>query len=66
MMSVDELKQQAAALSHEKQGELAAFLISLRNSRDPAYRAATQDRMNENDRARWLTPEEFEERLDAR
>ncbi|MBC7366933.1 MAG: hypothetical protein H7343_09015 [Undibacterium sp.] len=46
-MNVEELKKEASALDYEKQGELAAFLISLRNSRDPAYKAAMQEKMNE-------------------
>jgi len=64
-MNVEELKKEAAALDREEQGELAAFLVSLRNSRDPAYRAAIQARMNEKDPARWLTPDQFERRLGA-
>jgi hypothetical protein len=46
-MNVEDLKKEAATLDHEKQGELAAFLVSLRNARDPAYRAAMQERMDE-------------------
>lgn len=65
-MNVEELKKEAAGLDHEKQGELAAFLVSLRNSRDPAYRAAMEERMNEKDPARWLTPDQFEQRFGAR
>ena len=64
-MNVEELKKEVAALDREKQGELAAFLVSLRNSRDPAYRAAMQERMNEKNPARWLTPDQFEQRLGA-
>ncbi len=64
-MNVEELKREAAALDHEKQGELAAFLISLRNWRDPAFRAAMRERMNEKNPTRWLTPDQFEQRLEA-
>ncbi|MSU25610.1 MAG: hypothetical protein EXS32_17535 [Opitutus sp.] len=65
-MNVEELKNAAAALDPEKQGELAAFLVSLRNSRDPDYRTAMQERMNEKNPARWLTPDQFEQRLGVR
>ena len=65
MMSVEELKRQAAELSFDKQGELAAFLVALRNARDPNYQALMQDRMNEQDRRHWLTPDQFEKQLDG-
>lgn len=64
-MNVEDLKREVAALDREKQGELAAFIISLRNARDPVYQAEIQERMNEKDRSRWLTPEQFEQRLNA-
>lgn len=65
-MNVEELKKEAAALSPEKQRELAAFLVHLRNTRDADYDSVMQQRMEEKDRSRWLTPDEFERRLDAR
>jgi hypothetical protein len=65
-MSVEELKRQAAALPPEKQRELAAFLVHLRNTRDAGYESVMRQRMDEKDRSRWLTPDEFERRLDAR
>jgi hypothetical protein len=65
-MSVDELKREAASLAPEKQRELAAFLVQLRNSRDSHYDSTLQRKMNETDRSRWLTPDEFERRLDAK
>ena len=65
-MNVEDLKREAAALSPEKQRELAAYLVHLRNTRDPSYDDIMRQRMEEKDRSRWLTPDEFERRLDAR
>jgi hypothetical protein len=36
-MMVDQVKREAAELSVEEQGELTAYLVQLRNQRDPEY-----------------------------
>jgi hypothetical protein len=64
-MSVEELKKTVAALSPGEQNELTAFLFHLRHRGDVAYQATLKARMDDKDPSRWLTPEEFEKRLDA-
>jgi hypothetical protein len=65
-MSVEELKKTVAALSPAEQSELTAFLFHLRHRADTAYQATLNARMRDHDPAHWLTPEEFEKRLDAK
>lgn len=64
-MKIEELKKEAETLSFEQQGELAAYVVQLRNRRDPDYMAEMQRRIEDADRSHWLTPDEFERRLDA-
>jgi hypothetical protein len=63
-MSIEQLKKEAAALSFEEQGQLAAFLVQLRNRQDPEYLTEMGRRISDKDRSHWLTPEEFEKKLD--
>jgi hypothetical protein len=65
-MSVEELKKTVATLSPGEQNELTAFLFHLRHRGDVAYQAKLKARMDDKDPSRWLTPEEFEKRLDAK
>jgi hypothetical protein len=65
LMSVEELKKTVATLSPSEQNELTAFLFHLRHRGDAAYQATLTARMRDKDPAHWLTPEEFEKRLDA-
>jgi hypothetical protein len=65
-MSVEELKKSVATLSPGEQDELTAFLFHLRHRGDTAYSATLAGRMTDKDPAHWLTPEEFERRLDAK
>jgi hypothetical protein len=64
-MTVEQLKKEAEALSFEEKGQLVAYLMQLRNREDPEYRAEMRRRIEDKDPAHWLTPEEFESRLDA-
>ena len=64
-MTIEQVKKEAAALSFEEQGELAAYLVHLRNREDPDYLPELQRRIKDTNRSHWLTPEEFEQRLDA-
>ena len=64
-MSVEDLKKTVATLSPSEQNELTAFLFHLRHRGDTAYQATQAARMRDKDPAHWLTPEEFEKRLDA-
>lgn len=64
-MSVEELKKTVATLSAGEQNELTAFLFHLRHRGDAEYQATLTARMGDKDPSHWLTPEEFEKRLDA-
>jgi len=63
-MSVQDLKRELVTLSASEQAEVAAFLFQLRHSADPDYQTAVERRLNDKDPAHWLTPDEFERRLD--
>jgi hypothetical protein len=51
-MSLDQLKREVASLSSQEQAELISYALEV------------TDRLNDSDRSHWLTPEEFERRLD--
>jgi hypothetical protein len=63
-MSLDQLKREVASLSSQEQAELISYALELRHAGDPEYRREVTDRLNDSDRSHWLTPEEFERRLD--
>jgi hypothetical protein len=63
---VQDLKQELVTLSASEQAEVAAFLFQLRHSADADYQAKVERRLNDKDPAHWLTPEEFERRLDQK
>jgi hypothetical protein len=65
LMSVEELKKTVVTLSPQEQNELTAFLFHLRHRGDVAYQPTLKARMDDKDPSHWLTPEEFEKRLDA-
>ena len=63
-MSLETLKREAASLDESSRKELVTFLVSLRNQQ-PADRARRLTEIRDaQDPSRWLTPEEFRERLD--
>jgi len=62
-MTMQQLKKQVAELSFEKQTELAAYLVRLRNQRDPQDQRLTTKRLADTNRRHWLTPDAFEKRL---
>jgi hypothetical protein len=65
-MSVEEIKRCLASLSATEQSELSAFLFHLRHASDPEYWRCIDSRLSDRDPAHWLTPEEFERRLDQK
>lgn len=65
-MSVEDIKRGIASLSPMEQGEVTAFLFYLRHAADPDYQARVEARLSDRDPANWLTPEEFERRLDQK
>jgi hypothetical protein len=65
-MSVEEIKKSLASLSEAEQREVTAFLFHLRHSHDSEYEKAVSDRLSDTDKSHWLTPAEFEQKLDQR
>lgn len=62
-MELDQLKKEIQSLTLERQGELIAYLVQLRNTKDPAYRTLMMERLDDRDPNHWLTPDQFEERV---
>ena len=62
-MSFEKLKQQVTALSDQEQAELISSTLQLRYARAADYRREVTDRLNDQDKSHWLTPDEFERRL---
>ncbi len=62
-MSVMDLKKELTALSATEQAEVAAFLFQLRRKDDTDYQATIKRRLDDKDPSHWLTPDEFERRL---
>jgi hypothetical protein len=65
-MSEEEIKKGLIALSEAEQSEVTAFLFHLRHSRDPDYQDIVSARLSDSDSSHWVTPEEFEKRLNQR
>ena len=63
-MSFEQIKREIALLDEKQQAELISYTLRLRYSHDPAYHREVTDRLNDGDKSHWLTPEEFERRLD--
>lgn len=63
-MSVEEIKKSLAELSPTEQNEVTAFLFHLRHVADPAYQSRVDSVIADKRPEHWLTPEEFEKRLD--
>ncbi len=63
-MSFEQLKREVASLNNEEQAELIAYTLQLRLANDASYRREVTERLNDADKSHWLTPEEFERRLD--
>ncbi len=58
-----DLKKELTALSVAEKAEMAAFLFQLRRKDDADYQAKIQRRLGDKNPAHWLTPDEFERRL---
>ena len=63
-MSFEQLKREVLTLSDREQAELIRYTLQLRYAQDAAYRREVTDRLNDRDKSHWLTPDEFERRLD--
>ena len=64
-MSLEELKREVAALSDSEQADLIRFTLQQRHEHNPEYQREVTDRLNDGDKSHWLTPGEFERRLDS-
>jgi hypothetical protein len=62
-MSFEQLKREVTTLSDREQADLIYFTLQLRHEHDADYRREVTDRLNDGDKSRWLTPDEFERRL---
>jgi hypothetical protein len=62
-MSFEQLKREVTTLSDREQADLIRFTLQLRHEHDADYRREVTDRLNDTDKSRWLTPDEFERRL---
>jgi asparagine synthetase B (glutamine-hydrolysing) len=63
-MSFEQLKREVALLDDRRQAELISYTLQLRYAHDANYRREVVDRLNDADKSHWLTPDEFEQRLD--
>ena len=63
-MSFEQLKHEVARLNSDEQARLISYTLQLRHEHDAEYRREVTDRLNDRDKSHWLTPEEFERRLD--
>jgi hypothetical protein len=63
-MSFEQIKREVALLNGEEQAELISYTLQLRYASDAGYRREVTERLSDADKSRWLTPDEFERRLD--
>ncbi len=63
-MSFEQLKQEVALLDDRQQAEVITYALQLRYAHDAGWRREVTDRLNDADSSHWLTPGEFERRLD--
>lgn len=65
-MSVQEIKEQLAALPRNEQDEVIAYLFHLRHAHDQEYASKTGRRLGDKDPSHWLPPDAFERELDKK
>ena len=63
-MSAEEIKRGLASLMNTQQDEVSAFLFQLRHLRGTDYQKEIGARLSDREPGHWLTPNEFERRLD--
>jgi hypothetical protein len=66
LMSVQEIKEQLAALPRNEQDEVIAYLFHLRHTHDREYASQTARRLKDKDPSHWLPPDAFERELDKK
>ena len=62
-MSFEQIKREVALLDEQQQAELISYTLQLRYAHDDGYHREVTDRLNDADKSHWLTPDEFERRL---
>ena len=62
-MSFEQIKRAVALLDEQQQAELIAYTLQLRYAHDIGYHREVTDRLNDANKSHWLTPDEFERRL---
>lgn len=65
-MSLEALESEIAALGDAELRRLQAFILSLRQKRDPEWRAAMARKIDDPTPGRWIALDEAERELDAR
>ncbi len=65
-MNVEEIKAELATLPRKQQDEVVAFLFQLRHADDSEYQADITRRLKDRDPSHWLSPDEFERKLDKK
>ena len=65
-MSVQEIKEKLATLPRSQQDEVIAFLFHLRHAEDTDYQNRIGRRLQDKESSHWLSPDEFERRLDQK
>ena len=65
-VSVQEIKEKLATLPRKDQDEVIAFLFHLRHADDADYQAGLARRLQDKDLSHWLSPDDFERRLDKK
>ena len=65
-MSIQEIKEQLVTLPLSEQDELIAFLFHLRQGNEVDYVSGVFRRSRDADPSHWISPDEFELRLDKK
>jgi len=65
-VSIQEIKEQLVTLPYDEQDELIAFLFHLRQGNGADYISGVSRRSQDADPSHWMTPDEFESRLDQK
>ena len=66
LMSVQEIKEQLAALPRNEQDEVIAYMFHLRHAHIREYASQTGRRLKDKDPSQWLSPDAFERELDKK
>lgn len=61
-MTFEQLKEQLSGLREDQQDQVAAYLVHLRNLREPGYREEMARRIDDQDPAHWVDLSELRER----